>query len=140
MRRIITYTPGVFDLFHIGHLNVIRRAKLTGDHLIVGVCCDRLVKEAKGVPPIVREYDRAEIVRELKCVDEVIIYEDINQTTMIKKLNIDVFVVGEEFGFCKEHQESLIYCQNNNIRVVRIKRTPEISSSGIKNKLKNGDK
>ena len=85
---MIVYTPGVFDLFHIGHLNVIRRAKLCGDHLIVGVCCDRLVHQSKEEFPIVREYDRAEIVRELKCVDEVIIYEDINQTNMIKKLNI----------------------------------------------------
>jgi glycerol-3-phosphate cytidylyltransferase len=135
-RKQIVYTPGVFDLFHIGHLNVIRRAKLTGDYLIVGICSDALVKETKASILVTRDYERAEIVRELKCVDEVIIYDKMDQTGMIKKLNIDIFVVGEEFGNCKEHQDSLIYCQNNAISVVRIKRTPEISSSDIKNKLK----
>ena len=75
MSKVIIYTPGVFDLFHIGHLNVIRRAKLCGDHLIVGVCSDTLVKETKESMLVTRDYERAEIVRELKCVDEVIIYE-----------------------------------------------------------------
>ncbi len=140
MRKEVIYTPGVFDLFHIGHLNVIRRAKLTGDYLIVGVCCDKLVEQTKGSAPVVKEHDRAEIIRELGCVDEVVIYDDIDQTSLIKKLNIDVFAVGEEFGNFVEHRNSLIHCQNNNIRVVRIKRTPQISSSDIKEEIKKTPK
>ena len=75
----IGYTTGVFDLFHIGHLNIIRRAKEQCEHLIVGVSTDELVKEYKNKYPIIPYEERKEIVEALKYVDEVV-----PQTTMDK--------------------------------------------------------
>ena len=75
----VGYTTGVFDLFHIGHLNIIRRAKEQCDHLIVGVSTDELVKEYKNKYPIIPYEERKQIVEALKYVDEVV-----PQTTMDK--------------------------------------------------------
>jgi glycerol-3-phosphate cytidylyltransferase len=138
MSKKIVYTPGVFDLFHIGHLNILRRAKLTGDYLIVGVCCDTLVLQTKEKMPAVNENQRAEILRELKCVDEAIVYYNLDQTEMLQVLNASVFVIGEEFGNIgiQEHRKALEYCQDHNIEVIRIKRMPGISTTEIKNAIK----
>ena len=75
----IGYTTGVFDLFHIGHLNIIKRAKEQCEHLIVGVSTDELVKEYKNKYPIIPYEERKQIVEALKYVDEVV-----PQTTMDK--------------------------------------------------------
>lgn len=75
----IGYTTGVFDLFHIGHLNIIKRAKEQCEHLIVGVSTDELVKEYKNKYPIIPYEERKQIIEALKYVDEVV-----PQTTMDK--------------------------------------------------------
>ncbi len=73
MGKVIGYTQGTFDMFHIGHLNLIRNAKRRCDYLIVGVNTDELVESYKNKKPIVPLEERAEIVRSIKYVDEVII-------------------------------------------------------------------
>ena len=69
----IGYTQGVYDMFHIGHLNLLNHAKEYCEHLIVGVNADELVKEYKHKTPVINEMERAEIVRNIKAVDEVVI-------------------------------------------------------------------
>jgi len=135
MRKRIVYVPGVWDMINIGHLNILKRAKLRGDYLVVGVCSDRLVRDTKK-EPIVSQSWRAEMLEALKIVDEVYIYDDLNQTYAIELFKVDVFAVGEEFGNYPEHQRALEFCETNNIEVTRIKRFPGISSTEIKEKVK----
>jgi glycerol-3-phosphate cytidylyltransferase len=68
----IGYATGVFDMFHVGHLNLLRRARMACDHLIVGVSSDELVEELKGKRPIIPFTERVEIVASLRHVDEVV--------------------------------------------------------------------
>jgi glycerol-3-phosphate cytidylyltransferase len=68
----IGYATGVFDMFHVGHLNLLRRARMACDHLIVGVSSDELVKELKGRRPIIPFAERVEIVASLRHVDKVV--------------------------------------------------------------------
>ena len=78
----IGYTQGTYDMFHIGHLNLLRQAKEQCERLIVGINSDRLVQEYKNKTPVVNEHDRMEIVKELRCVDDVLLCETLKKTTM----------------------------------------------------------
>ena len=77
MKRVITY--GTFDLFHKGHYNIIKRAKALGDYLIVGVNADALVESYKHKKPIVPLEERAEIVRAIRYVDQVIVTDTLDK-------------------------------------------------------------
>lgn len=68
----IGYTQGTFDMFHIGHLNLLHQAKELCEELIVGVNTDQLVSDYKHKMPVVNEHDRAAIIGELRCVDMVV--------------------------------------------------------------------
>ena len=73
MAKKIGYTCGVYDLFHIGHLNLFERCKANCDYLIVGVCDDDYVRQYKSKDPVINETDRVRIVKALKCVDDAYI-------------------------------------------------------------------
>ncbi len=94
--KIIGYTSGVFDLFHIGHLNMLRNAKSMCDKLIVGVSVDSLVayKNKKAVIPF---NERIEVVRSIKYVDLAIPQENMNKMEMWKKIKFDIMFVGDDW-------------------------------------------
>ena len=85
MEKKIGYTQGTFDMFHIGHLNLIRNAKKHCDYLIVGVNADDLVESYKNKRPIVPLEERAEIVRAIRYVDEVIVTTTLDKSRYGKK-------------------------------------------------------
>lgn len=93
---IVGYTSGVFDLFHIGHLNVLRNAKAMCDKLIVGISTDELVsyKFKQAVIPFT---ERMEIVRSIRYVDAVIPQESLNKFELWEKLKFDVMFVGDDW-------------------------------------------
>lgn len=93
---IIGYTTGVFDLFHIGHLNMLKNAKSLCDRLIVGVSTDELVsyKNRKAVIPF---EERLEIIRNIKCVDAVVAQENMDKMEAWRKLKFDVMFVGDDW-------------------------------------------
>lgn len=93
---VVGYTTGVFDLFHIGHLNILRNAKGMCDELIVGVSSDELVSY-KGKQPVIPYEERAEIVRNIKCVDAVVKQEDMDKFKMWENLKFDVMFVGDDW-------------------------------------------
>ncbi len=94
--KIIGYTAGVFDLFHIGHLTLLKNAKGMCDKLVVGVSTDELVKY-KNKKPVIPFSERIEIIRNIKCVDSVVAQEDMDKLTMCKKLGASVLFVGDDW-------------------------------------------
>lgn len=127
MKKVITY--GTFDLFHIGHLNIIKRAKQQGDYLIVAISSDAF-NAGKGKKAYYSEAERMEIVKSIRYVDEVILEESWDQKTHdVQDHHVDVFVMGDDwegkFDFLKE------YCE-----VVYLPRTDGVSTTKIKTDLK----
>lgn len=93
----IGYAPGVFDLFHIGHLNLLRAAKEHCDHLIAGVVSDRMAQRNKGAQPIVPQDERLEIVGAIRCVDEAVIEDVPHKLEMWERLRFDAIVKGDDW-------------------------------------------
>ena len=93
----IGYTTGVFDLFHIGHLNILRRAKEQCEYLIVGVSTDELVMEYKNKKPIIPFKERIEIVKSIKYVDEVVPQENLDKVEVYKKIKYNVLFQGDDW-------------------------------------------
>lgn len=129
MKTVITY--GTFDLFHIGHLNLLRRAKELGDYLIVAVSSDEFNLKEKGKVCQIRDKERMEIVSAIRYVDKVILEESWDQKVKdVQKYDVDVFVMGDDwkgkFDFLKK------YCE-----VVYLPRTEGISSTQLKEELRN---
>ena len=93
----IGYTTGVFDMFHIGHLNILRRAKEQCEHLIVGVSTDELVREYKHKTPIIPYDERAEIVSAIKYVDEVLPQTAIDKYGAWKNLKFNMLFHGDDW-------------------------------------------
>ncbi|MHB8058200.1 MAG: glycerol-3-phosphate cytidylyltransferase [Desulfuromonadaceae bacterium] len=128
LRTIITY--GTFDLFHIGHLNLLKRLKSLGDRLIVAVSTDEF-NELKGKKTLMPYEQRAEIIGSIKYVDEVIPECNWEQKIDdVKKYEVDIFAIGNDwsgkFDFLNE------YCE-----VLYLERTEGISSTELKQSLKN---
>lgn len=96
-RYKIGYTTGVFDMFHIGHLNIIKKAKEQCDYLIVGVSTDELVMEYKKKKTIVPFEERCEILKAIEYVDKVVPQLNRDKFWAWKKLNFDVMFVGDDW-------------------------------------------
>ncbi|MCS1505222.1 pantoate--beta-alanine ligase [Escherichia coli] len=105
MRKVITF--GTFDVLHIGHINILKRAKKMGDYLIVGVLSDYLNFSKKQRYPVYPETERLEIIRSLKFVDEVFIEESLElKGEYIKKFKADILVMGDDWlGRFDEYKE-----------------------------------
>ena len=93
----IGYTSGTFDLFHIGHLNILKKAKELCDYLIVGVYTDECVKKYKKVETVFTTEERAEIVAAVKYVDEVMIRGTRDKMDVWKLKKFDVLIIGDDW-------------------------------------------
>ena len=104
----------------------------------MGVCSDEITKETKESLPAIREAHRAELVASIKYVDETYIYSNLDQSAQLAKFDVNVFVIGEEFGSqgIKEHALALDYCKRNDVEVIRVGRFKGISTTLIKENLK----
>ncbi len=123
MKRIITF--GTFDMFHVGHLNILERARSLGDSLVVGISSDQLNYSKKARYPICRESDRAHIVSALKCVDHVFFEESLElKAEYIKKFEANVLVMGDDWQGKFDDMKSL--CD-----VLYLPRTPSISTTEL---------
>lgn len=131
MKKVLTV--GVFDYFHLGHLRLFKNAKKLGDYLIVAVQDEDYILKTKPNTKIMYSLEeRKELVGALNVVDEVVVYQDVDQ--IVKDVDFDIFAIGEDQnheGFVRAEK----WCRDNGKSVVRMKRTQGICSSQIKNNI-----
>lgn len=135
----IGYTTGVYDMFHIGHLNILRRAKELCGYLIVGVTTDELCYKRKHKYPIICEAERLEIVQAIRYVDQAIFQTNMDKVATAQKLGADVVFVGSDW---KSTPSWLAYekeLKKINCDVIYLDHTDGISSSILRKKLNEND-
>ena len=130
MKRVITY--GTFDLLHFGHINLLRRAKELGDYLVVVLSTDEFNWNQKQKKSYFTYEQRKAILEAIRYVDLVVPEENWDQKrTDMHKYNIDTFVMGNDW------EGKFDFLREEGVEVVYLSRTPEISSSQIKQDLNN---
>ncbi len=137
----IGYTCGVYDLFHVGHLNLFERCKKLCDYLIVGVCDDDYVVNVKGKNPVINQTDRARIVNALKVVDEVAIInteETIDKMLALNKFNYNVLFVGDDWKGTERFNATEKQFKENglDVEIVFLPYTKGVSTSQLRDDLK----
>lgn len=125
MKKVITV--GVFDFFHLGHLNVLETAKKYGDYLIVAVHDDK--ENTKGVEFLYSLEERMHFVESIKFVDEVIPYERVD--TLLETIDFDTFVYGPDQNH-KYFQKAFEWCRTHKKGLAMLKRTEGISSTRLR--------
>lgn len=131
----IGYTTGVFDLFHIGHLNILRSARERCDYLIVGVSTDEIVKEYKHKTPIIPYSERAAIVGAIKYVDKVVPQTSMDKMLAWNELKFDVVFHGDDWKGSSMYDEIEVKLANVGCDMVFLPHTQGTSSTEISRKL-----
>ena len=131
----IGFVQGVFDLFHIGHLNLLEKARKHCNYLIVGVNSDELVQEYKNKTPFVPLEERARIIGALKCVDKVIIMNDRDKAKVTQKYNINAIFMGDDWKGTDFYNNMEKELEKYNVDIVYFPYTKGTSSTILKEKL-----
>ncbi len=134
------YTAGAFDMFHVGHLNLLERAKNECEYLIVGVTSDDIIIRTKKHIPIIPEEERMRIVGALKCVDEVVLQDDLDKVAAWEKLHYDVLFSGSDWQGVERWVKYEQELRKRGADVVYFPYTDMISSSKIREKIANTEK
>lgn len=125
----IGYTQGVFDMFHIGHLNLLNNAKAQCDYLIVGVNSDELVKSYKNKTPVVSEEIRRTIVENIKAVDQACIVDTLDKLKIREKIPFDVIFIGDDWKNSQRWADTREALKEYGVDVVFLPYTQNISST-----------
>lgn len=128
---IIGYTTGVFDMFHIGHLNILKNAKERCDYLIVGVSTDEVVESYKHKKPIIPFEERIAIVEAIKYVDKVVPQTSMNKIEAWKKLHFNVLFHGSDWKNSQMYNSIIQEFQQYNVEVVFLPHTDGVSSTQL---------
>lgn len=135
MGKVIGYTQGTFDMFHIGHLNLIKNAKRHCDYLVVGVNTDELVESYKNKCPIVPLSERAEIVRAIRYVDEVIVTDTLDKKEIWQKIRFDEIYIGDDWKGNPRWEQTGKDMEELGAHLVFLPYTKETSSTMLREKL-----
>ena len=134
-KGIVGYTTGVFDLFHIGHLRLLQRAKSQCDRLIVGVSTDELVQSYKNKKPVIPFEERIEIVAALKCVDEVVPQKHRDKVAAYHEIKFDVMFVGSDWKGSDLFDKVEAELAEHGVDVVYFEYTNNVSSTALQSTL-----
>lgn len=131
----VGYTTGVYDMFHMGHLNILRRAKAQCEYLIVGVTTDELCLRRKNKVPIIPQAERVAIVEAIRYVDKVVLQSDMDKIKPVKELGVDAVFVGSDWKGTPqwaqyEKEFAAVGCE-----VVYLDHTDGISSTILRERL-----
>ena len=126
------YTVGTFDLLHVGHLALLEFCKTLGDKVIVGVASDEVVNSYKPNVPVVPLDQRQEMLESLNCVTQVKPYYELEYVTACKDLDVDIFVIGEDWGHNPHNIAVENYLKSEGKKIVQVHYNPRTSSTKIK--------
>ena len=129
---MIVYTVGTFDLLHVGHLALLNQCKLLGNILVVGVASDAVVNMYKPNVPVVPLEQRVEMLEALSCVDIVRPYYQLEYVSGCKEVDVDIFVVGEDWGKRQHNLDVNNYLRKMGKEIVKVTYNPRTSSTNIK--------
>ena len=133
-KKIRVFTSGSFDLFHIGHLNILERSAALGDELIVGVSTDELIQHYKGMPPIIPFEQRFRIISSLKCVTKAVKQVKLTEVAQLQREDIDIVTIGDDW--INKYLEGLEWMkQQPGKEVVYFPYTPDGSTTSSKKKI-----
>ncbi len=128
----VGFTQGTYDMFHIGHLNLINHAKEYCDYLIVGVNADQLVEEYKHKTPVIKEDERAEIVRNIKAVDECVITTTLDKLVALELYHFDAIFIGDDWKGNPRWEQTRLDLAEKGVDLVFLPHTAGVSSTGLR--------
>ena len=131
-RYKVGYTQGVYDMFHIWHLNLINHAKEYCEHLIVGINADELVQQYKHKTPVINERERAEIVRNIKAVDEVVIAHTLDKEIALGLYHFDAIFIGDDWKGNPRWEQTKIDLAKHGVDLVFLPHTDGICSTELR--------
>ena len=131
---MLIYTVGTWDLLHVGHLALLQHCKTLGDTVAVGVASDEVVASYKKNVPVVPLAQRMEMLKALRCVDIVVPYYELEYTSACKELDVDVFVIGEDWGNAPHNTEVEAFLKSKGKSIVQVEYNAQTSSTKIKEK------
>lgn len=131
----VGYTTGVFDMFHIGHLNILRRAKEQCEYLIVGVSTDELVRKYKHKTPMICFGDRIEIVKAIRYVDRVVVQETMDKYEAWNRLHFNAVFHGNDWKNTPMYNELVQKLETVGVDVVFLPYTNGISSTVLSQEI-----
>lgn len=137
MEKIVGFTQGTFDMFHVGHLNLLKNAKKHCDHLIVGVNADELVMRYKNKKPVVPIDERVQIVEAIRYVDEVIITTSLEKREAWERKRFDKLFIGDDWKGSERWNQTEEEMKAYGAEVVYLPYTQTTSSTLLREKLLN---
>lgn len=135
MKKVIGFTAGAFDMFHVGHLNLLKNAKARCDYLIAGVNTDELIAAYKNKHAVVPLEERMQIVRAIKYVDEVIPVETLDKESIWKEKMFDIVFIGDDWKGSERWNETEQIMKKHNVEVVYLPYTMGTTSTLLRERL-----
>jgi glycerol-3-phosphate cytidylyltransferase len=129
---VVVYTVGTFDLLHVGHLALLERCRTLGDVVAVGVASDSVEKSYKFSVPVIPLDQRMEMIKALSCVDIVRPYHELEYVSACRELNVDIFVIGEDWGDKPHNKDVESYLKSQGKEIVQVLYNSRTSSTKIK--------
>lgn len=135
MPHIVGYAPGVYDLFHIGHLNILRHARARCDHLVAGVVSDETAEGMKGRPPVIPLVERLEIIRSIRFVDSAFVDNSRDKLAMWEQIRFDVIFKGDDWRGTPKGERLEAAMRSVGVEVVYFPYTVHTSSTQLRGAL-----
>jgi cytidyltransferase-like protein len=129
---MVVYTVGTFDLLHVGHLALLEYCGTLGDVVAVGVASDKVVNSYKPNVPVIPLDQRVEMLKAMRCVDIVRPYHELEYVSGCKELNVDIFVIGQDWGNKSYNIDVESYLKTEGKKVIQVLYDTRTSSSKIK--------
>lgn len=132
---MLVYTVGTFDLLHVGHLALLEQCRNLGDVVAVGVASDSVVNSYKPNVPVIPLDQRVEMLKALSCVDIVRPYYELEYVSACEELEVDIFVVGEDWGSKPHNKNVESYLKAHGKKIIRVIYNLRTSSTQIKHNV-----